>query len=153
MIFDRTAQDVSDAIKIRTEKAQTGQALTEDELITISRGLISIDTLNRIEEKQAELVDIFTTLGYYNIGVVNKSWEYEDIFTGEDFHRIVRNLNILRQAFFVYSNTPQTPEARYYFQNINDIEKILYDLEEIAADLPSYYRECGTFDCGEDNLL
>ena len=76
-------------------------------------------------------------------------WYCTQIFDANDFQRIVDNTNILREAFFVYRQTPKTPSVSYYFKDINALEKILYDLDVMINDVKSNYRDCGTFESGE----
>ena len=52
MIFDRTQNDVDTAIRLRREKVQTFQELTESEIVILEKGTLTINTLNRIESKQ-----------------------------------------------------------------------------------------------------
>ena len=72
-----------------------------------------------------------------------------DIFNVDDFQRIIDNTNVLTQAFFVYKDTPNTPPISYHWQDVNALEKILYDLDVMINDVKSHYRECGTFESGE----
>lgn len=151
MITDRTQEDVDSAVRIRTNKVKTFISLTEEEQTTLERGMITINTLNRIEEKQAELKNLLNTIGYWNINITNKTdWSDNDIFYEEDFRRILDNENILKKAFFVYKNTPETPDISFGYEDINSIEKILYDLDVMLNDVKSHYRECGNFECGEE---
>lgn len=152
MIFDRTQNDVDTAIILRRDKVQKFQALTESEIATLEKGTLTINTLNRIETKQEELKNLFNDIGYWNTPITNKQWTVNDIFdnNGErDFQRILDNTNVLRQAFFVYKATPNTPPISYYWDDINSLEKILYDLDVMINDVKSNYRECGTFESGE----
>ena len=151
MIFDRTQNDVDAAVILITEKAQTGAELTEQETDILEKGTLTINTLNRIESKTAELKALFDDIGYYAGNVTVKAWEYSQIFGIEDFERILANLDVLRRAYYIYKETPDTPRAKYHFQNINDVEKILFDLETMYQDMKGYVRECGTFECGEEN--
>lgn len=151
MIFNRTQNDVDTAIRLRREKVQTFQELTESEIATLEKGTITINTLNRIENKQDELKNLFNSMGYWNTPVENKSWNYNQIFNENEFQRILDNLNILRQAFFVYYETPNTPNMSYYFEDINALEKILYDLDVMINDVKSKYKRCGTFRSGVAN--
>lgn len=149
MIFDRTQNDIDTALILRA-KIQSGETLTESERDLIERGTLTINTLNRIENKEQELSGLFKKAGYYSSDIVNREWAYSDFFTISDFTRILQNINILRKSFFTYSNTPQTPGDNYRkYQVINDVEKILNDLELMLSDLKNYYRECGTFESGE----
>ena len=149
MIFDRTQNDVDTAILLRREKVQAFQELTEHEIATLEKGTLTINTLNRIESKQDELKNLFNDMGYWNTPITNKTWGENDIFNVAEFQRILYNTNILRQAFFVYKATPNTPPISYHWQDINALEKILYDLDVMINDVKSHYRECGTFECGE----
>lgn len=149
MIFDRTQNDVDTAIILRREKVQKFQALSESEIATLEKGTLTINTLNRIESKQEELKNLFNDMGYWNTQITNKTWGENDIFNEDEFQRILDNTNVLRNAFFVYKDTPNTPPISYYWQDINALEKILYDLDVMINDVKSNYRECGTFESGE----
>lgn len=150
MIYDRTISDVETAISIRADKVQKGEALTEADIEALERGFVTINTLNRIENAQSSLKSLLNGLGYYNIPIVNKTWKNEQVFQKSEFERIIANLSVLRDAFFVYSDTPITPAAEYHYTNFNDIEKILYDLGAMINDVKSHIRECDTFECGEE---
>ena len=148
MIFDRTQNDVDTAIRLRKEKVQNFQELTENEIAILEKGTLTINTINRIETKQDELKNLFNEMGYWNTTTINKMWGENDIFNVDEFQRILDNTNVLRQAFFVYKDTPNTPPISYYWQDINALEKILYDLDVMINDVKNNYRECGTFNCG-----
>ena len=152
MIFDRTQNDVDTAILIRNTKVKKFEALTESDINYLERGTITINTLNRIENKQEELKNLFNDMGYWNTPITNKVWGENDIFNVDEFQRILNNTNVLRQAFFVYKATPNTPPISYHWQDINALEKILNDLDVMINDVKSLYRECGTFESGSDNI-
>ena len=152
MITNRTQYDVDTAILIRNTKVKKFEVLTESDINYLERGTITINTLNRIENKQDELKNLFNDMGYWNTPITNKQWTENDIFdnNGErDFQRILDNTNVLRNAFFVYKGTPNTPPISYHYEDINSLEKILNDLDVMINDVKSHYRECGTFECGE----
>lgn len=158
MIFDRTQNDVDTAIRLRNEKVKfdpitmqpiNPEELTEGEIATLEKGTITYNTLNRIENKQDELKNLFNDMGYWNTPITNKVWIENDIFNVDEFQRILDNTNVLRRAFFVYKDTPNTPPIFYHWQDINALEKILYDLDVMINDVKSNYRECGTFESGE----
>lgn len=159
MIFDRTQNDVDTAILLRNTKVKfdpitmqpiNPEELTESEIATLEKGTITYNTLNRIENKQEELKNLFNDIGYWNNAIINKAWSTNDIFNIDDFQRILNNTNVLRETFFVYKNTPNTPTVSYHYNDINALEKILYDLDVMINDVKSNYRECGTFECGEE---
>lgn len=150
MVYDRTQQDIDNARKIIEEKVKNYIPLETAEETTVLRGTFNIETLNRIEKKQDELKKLFNSIGYYNTQITNKTdWQYSDIFYKEDYERIINNENILREAFFIYKDTPNTPTISFGYEDINALEKILVDLEQMITDVKSNYRQCGTFNCGE----
>lgn len=158
MIFDRTQNDVDTAIRLRNEKVKfdpiTMQPINLDELTpieleTLNKGTFNYTDLNRIKNKQDELKNLFNEMGYWNTPISNKVWGENDIFNVDEFQRILDNTNVLRQAFFVYKGTPNTPPVSYHYNDINALEKILFDLDVMINDVKSHYRECGTFESGE----
>lgn len=149
MIFNRTNYDVTEAKRIR-EEIQKGYTPTENEIETLERGTVTINTLNRIENKQAELKQMCNAMGYWNVNIINKTWDYTDVFDSTEFNRLINNTGMLRSGFLVFMTTPQTPEALYHFENFNHLEKILHDLYEMTNEIKLLYRECGSFQCGEE---
>lgn len=149
MIFDRTIEDVLAALKIREKKIKNFLELTSDEKIILDKGFLTISTINRIEEKQAELSLELQKIGYFNATIETKVWSNENVFGMTDFRRIIDNAEHLRKAFFVHSTTPLAPEPKYHFKVLNDLEKILYDIEEMINFVKQNYEECGNFECGE----
>lgn len=158
MIFDRVQGDVDEAIRLRNEKIKFDpitmqpinlDELTPTELATLNKGTFNYTDLNRIEGKQAELKTIFNNMGYWNTPITRKEWTENDIFSADEFQRILDNTNVLRRAFFVNTNTPSTPAVSYHYSDINALEKILYDLESIANSVKMRYKICGIFRCGE----
>lgn len=158
MIFDRTKNDVDTAIRLRNEKVKFDpitmqptnlDELTPTELETLNKGTFNYTDLNRIETKQEELKNLFNDMGYWNTPITNKAWGENDIFNVDEFQRIIDNTNALRQAFFVYKDTPNTPPISYHYNDINALERILYDLDVMINDVKSRYKRCGTFRCGE----
>ena len=158
MIFDRTQNDVDTARIIRNEKVKfdpiTMQPLNLDELTPteleiLTKGTFNYTDLNRIENKQEELKNLFNDMGYWNTQIINKTWGENDIFNADEFKRILDNTNVLRRAFFVYKDTPNTPPISYHWQDINALEKILNDLDVMIINVKADYRYCGEFECGE----
>lgn len=137
MVTDRTQTDVETALQLK-EKIKSGQPLSESENLMFERGFFTINTLNRIEEKQNELGQILNNYGYYN-STVNKEWVNGDILSYVDYHRILNNLDELKNAFTVYQSTPQTPEYMYGYEEVNDIEKILVDIEELIGNMAEQF--------------
>lgn len=150
MVFDRTIKDVHDAIMIRKNKVEGGQQLTAQDIETLERGFVTINTLNRIETAQARIKTELNNMGYYNTPITSKTWTANDVFTTQELERIVANNRVLRNAFFVYRTSPTFAAARFRYSDFNAIEKLLDDLDNMIVEFKLYYRECNTFYCGED---
>lgn len=149
MIYNRTQIDVDNAVEIRANKVQTFQPLTDADIEVLERGMLTINTLNRIESKQRELKALFDTNFYFVDKIENKEWDRDDLFYQSDFDRLKYNLEMLRKAYFVFAKTPDIPARDFFhFQRLNDFEKNLFDLEKMLSDIASQYRECGDFECG-----
>ena len=150
MIFDRTQNDVDAAIRLRAEKVQTFQELTESEIAILEKGMITVNTLNRIDDTTATIKGLINEMGYWNTPVkTSGEWASSHIFKKNHLQTLIDNINILRQAFFVYNDTPSTPPVSYHWEDINALEKILYDLDVMINDVKSNYKFCGDFECGE----
>ena len=149
MIFDRTQEDIEKAYELRS-KLQNGDSLTESEITLLERGTLTINTLNRIEEKIIQLKPLLDEMDYRSKSIHSRLWDYEDYFKQSDFDRILQNIFNLRTASILYEDTQPVPENNYKkYSDINDAERILYDLEAVINDILSNYRECGNAECGE----
>lgn len=149
LITDRTQEDVDSAKNIIDSKVKLFLELTDEDLITLERGTIGIGTINRIGSKQEELKNKMETNGYFVENIITKTWDYNDIFDETDFLQLINNTILLKEAFFVYSDTPANIYLSYDYENINNLEKILVDIEKILDYMIANFRECGTFYSGE----
>jgi len=152
MITDRTKADV-DAARELLEQLKTivpFPDLSDDEEMIMERGTYTSNSLNRVESKQKELAELLNSY-LYMIHIKNKTdWEASDVFDYTDYVRYLGNLDKLKQSFFVYPDTPNTPTYLYDYTNANAVEKILMDIENMIYDMVSHFRECDTFYCGEE---
>lgn len=150
MIFDRKRSHVYDSVRIRDQKIKKFLPLTDEDIYILERGTVTVETINRIEEKQSELKGILNSMGYWNTPTENKLWNESMIFFAEDHERLVKNAVHLLNAFYIFDDTPKTLIAEYDYSAWNDLEKILYDLGRMADVTQSNYRECGVAECGGD---
>ena len=143
MIFDRTSNDVSMALQL----VRRGGAFSNEELQIIERGIVTVNTLNRIEDKQRELMYALNDMGY-SVVIQCKSWEEGDFFLAEDLERISNNTAILRKAFDALKNTPANPRAEYHYREFNLMERVLNDVQSNIEITKGYYKICGVAECG-----
>lgn len=143
MIVDRTHNDVLKSIEL----AQRGGVFSEEEIETLERGMVTINTLNRIEEKQKEIADSISEMGY-PVSIENKTWKQQDVFFFEDLKRIVSNVEKLRISFFALNETPANPRAEYHYREFNLMEKVLLDIQNNVIFAEENYKICGNAECG-----
>lgn len=149
MITDRTAADVANAGQLRS-KMQTGQSLTSAETAAFERGSCTVTMLNRIENAEKHIAELLNRYAY-RVDIANKTWTNPMLFTYNDYRRVINNVSVLRSAFHVYAATPDVPMYLYGYAEANAIEKNLLDLDDLITDMVNRFRECGTFQCGEEN--
>lgn len=150
MIYDRTIQDVIDAEQIFNEKIKQMLPLTAEEENILEKGRVTATTLNRIENKQAELASLLNDEMFVKVNLQNKSWSNQ-VFFQEDLRRLVDNSKALRDNFFVISAI-ENPSARFYFEDFNKIEKILAEVEAQIANARKSFRRSGSFSAGQSVL-
>lgn len=149
MIIDRTQKDVDLAKKIRAEKVQKFIELTADEISTLERGFITINTLNRIGNKQKEIANLLNSVGI-ETKVTAKTYVNGDDFTQTDATLLLNNNAKLRNSIAVMQTTPNNPTYLWEYNNVNAIEKILVDLEKLIITIPYMFFHCGATNCGQE---
>nr|DAH76857.1 MAG TPA: hypothetical protein [Bacteriophage sp.] len=150
MITDRTQSDINTAKNLIETKVKKFVTLTAAEIEALERGTMTINTLNRIEEKQSELKTLLNQCGYYGTDItVKTNWKIGDMFYDVDFQRIIDNENLLRNALYTFIDTPNTPDISFGYEDINNLEKILVDIENMITIMKKNFRKSGTFKSGE----
>lgn len=107
-ITDRTQSDIDN----RTAKAYLNAA-----------------DLTRIETNCSSLATI--------LGVtitVKTNWARTDAVTPSQISRLLGNIEALRQAYYTYPATPDTPDGILHWEKLNAAEQILLDLYTLCGD-------------------
>lgn len=151
-VYDRTLFDVENASRIQKEKVAKGIELTETDITILSKGAFTRSDINRIQSNILSIGADLENMGYYfQESIKNTVYDENDIFYQEDLQYWCDLVDKFKKAFFVYVDTPIKPLARYSYNEINKLEKILFDLNERSKEIKSLYRECGNYECGESN--
>lgn len=124
-VYDRSAQDVLE----RTKK-----------------GVLNAVDLNRIEGNAKAIGDKIA------VPVVAKTWEMGGLPRYSDYARISDNVARIRAGYAVRSDTPEVPERPFNsYDKWNDIEKILFDVNDIYEKSISVKIFCGEdVSCGDE---
>lgn len=150
MITDRTQADIDLAKTIFSEKFLQGIALTEEEKAIMERAFATVACINRIESKEAELSNKMLMLLYTEQGITTKAWATE-IFTYDEFKRIVDNCIFLKNAYFT-KNQMENPKTIFSFNEFNILEKTLQEIEEILTENENYVKRSGVAISGATKL-
>lgn len=123
-VYDRTQDDVDKAKKLNLKYLNGTITESEKEEWKQSlKGVLNLSDINRIESNMSVLAE------YLSVPLTVKSWSMGDIPRAGDYLRIRDNVDVLRGAWMVLQDTPDTPtQPLNTFQKWNDIERILHDI-------------------------
>lgn len=126
LIYDRTQED----LKNNTAKAY-----------------YNYFDLNRIEEWCEYIKEELNTYNYFCNVTVKTDWTMYDLPTESEMERIRGNVNILKEAYYSYTNIPANLE-KMTISKANAIEKILFEINDLIYKMTAEFRKCGTFCSG-----
>lgn len=148
MIYDRTAEQVEQAKKIRDEKVKNFQQLTEREIDCLERGFFTAKTLDRIQTKTQYLQTEIYNIGYFVPPLKIQKFQAGDVFCQSHFIQITDNVTELQNSFLVHPDSPTSFSADYTrFETLNDVEKAIYYLLSTLDEIKENYRICGDCEC------
>lgn len=138
MIYDRTYIDIIKAKNIFAEKVQKFIELTADEQNTMNRAYFNLETLNRIVEKINLVWFYLQEEGITKVENEDvRQWGEQEIFKINNFSNIKKNIDDIISALEGI-NHYQVSQLRnaynilnddYSYTNLNNLEKLLYDLD------------------------
>ena len=143
-IFDRTQADVDFALS-KIAEWRNSKADGEDEL----RGCLNVSDINRIENNIRYLSDNLSDLCYFP-HADTRVWDSKGLPDTDDISRIIGHIRKIISAFCQHDTAPALPETMLTYEQINDIEGNLYLLKGLLGDMIVRFKECGTFECGEE---
>lgn len=143
LIYDRTDNDLETA----RNYIRNNQPLPNDNL----RYSWDYRALNRTEEAMEYVDQIFKELGYFKNMTFKKDW-FDDEITPEQRDRYVDNLKTLRNFLVMTSSTPPAPDTinGMSISRANQIEKIIYDIDDLLEKLLKSFRYVNDLYCNED---
>lgn len=146
-IYDRTQSDV-DYAKSMIDYFKKNGGVTDGKNL---KGCLNVDDLNRIEFNTEYLSDLLRALYYFNnINKHSDRWYVSSVPYVNHINRIIDNVLKLQSAYFTPSSSPDLPTNLTHYEDVNSIEKCLYLLKVMIDEMTSSFKECNTFECGED---
>lgn len=134
-VTDRSQEDVEYARRLLALKWEELDERQKEEYLAGLKGCLNREDLERLENDIRILLDVL------EIGPEGSVAAVPDIPDGEYFRRMMENIaSIRRTALCIHDDTPQVPELPYStWQKLNDIERILRDVYEVARSQFCYY--------------
>lgn len=146
-IYDRTQEDV-DYAKKRIAYFKANGGITDGVNL---KGCLNNADVNRIEDNTEYLADLLISLYYFNtINRYSETWTMKSNFHTTHVSRVINNVEILQSAYYTPTESPDLPTKLKHYEEVNSVEKCLYLLKSMIDNMISSFRECGTFNCGEE---
>lgn len=155
LITDRTAEDVRRWESLRNKGFEN---MTEEEraewLADDMKGAYHKGDLNRVGEALNELHNKLLQAGYitYQTTFTAKTnWTVASIPTADDLKHYLKSVGVIREALTQFANTPPTPTntRALNYEEANNIEKILSDVETLINNMLATRYFCGDIFAGE----
>lgn len=143
-IFDRTYNDVLYAIEKINEWKESASPTTTD-----LKACLNYGDLNRIEGNLDYLQNEFNNVGY-SITLTIKTWSDSGLPNIDDFDRIIGNITTLYSQI---TTPPTMPSNMVNYEDINKMEKLIFDIKVLLEDMISEYQKCGVAICGARRML
>lgn len=152
LIFDRTLGDVSRWKELRAKSWGDMKPEEQREWLSNMKGCYGYTDMNRVENAVATVSRLLKELGYeHETPVVKTNWSRSDLPNTEDMSRYYRNIGILRGAIHTYPDTPMAPREGERMTHViaNNIERILFDINDICEKIPQGVYHLGEIFSGE----
>lgn len=151
LITDRTQADVDRVRQLAQKGFRNMTADEKTEWLNGLKGAYNASDLNRVGAAVAYVAGRLTGYGYAVSVDPRQDWQVTDIPTQESMTAYLADVATLRAALTVAADTPEVPEdmERLTWQEANDIEKILVDVDELLTRMAAAWFYSGELYAGE----
>nr|DAT18869.1 MAG TPA: hypothetical protein [Caudoviricetes sp.] len=152
LITNRTQADV-DRVATLTARVSAGTATDAEKTEWASdlKGAYNASDLNRVGGAVAYVAERLNGYGYAVTVNPKQDWTGSDIPTAGQMATYLQDVAALRGAIAVMASTPPTPDSAsgLTWQEVNDIEKILLDVDELLTRMAAAWFYSGDLYAGE----
>lgn len=151
LITDRTQADV-DRVRYLAQLGWAGMTEAEQaEWQTALKGAYNADDLNRVGAAMNYVADRLTEQGYAPSVSPKTDWSESAWLTPDAALVYLADLAELRRQFAMMQTTPEVPDdmERLTYQEANNIEKILEDIDTLLTNAALAWRYSGDLFSGE----
>lgn len=154
LITDRTAADVARAEEL-SAKGISGMTPAElAEYLAGMKGAYNAADLNRVNEAMEYLAERFRGYGYTGLTLrCVPVWTVTGIPTAAQMGDYLANLAALRGVLAVITAPVPADMDGLTWQEANDIERILKDIDQILTNAAAAFRHCNASVCGMGGLI
>lgn len=138
-VRDRTQSDVDYAIS----QIKSGNNSSE------FKGCFNVTDINRIENNTRYIADRLNVLKYTN-SIETKLWDMYGIPNITEVTRLINNVSKILSAYYRPDGSPPLPLTLLTYEQVNNLEQMLYMIKHLIDNEENAFRYCGTFNCGED---
>ena len=119
-VYDRTQADV-DYAKRQVEEWSKGYFSNDATFIINLKGAFNAQDLNRIEGNMQYVCERLAIAGTKVQITTKADWNASDIPSSNDIQRIISNLSVLIEAWYLLPNAPHIPETILAYTDANAI--------------------------------
>ena len=153
LVTDRTAADLARWLDLRNKGYANMTEAERAEWDSGMKGAYNIGDLNRVGAALNYLRDRLTEASYLTQSafIAKTDWAVSDIPTASDLFNYLRYVSVIREAIAQFATTPATPTntGGLDYQEANNIEKILVDVDQLITNMQAHCYYCGELFCGE----
>lgn len=151
LITDRTQADVDRVRQLAQKGLGNMTADEKTEWLNGLKGAYNASDLNRVGAAVAYVAGRLKGYGYAVSVSPRQDWQAADIPTPESMTAYLADVATLRAALTVAAGTPEVPEdmERLTWQEANDIEQILVDVDELLTRMAAAWFYSGDLYAGE----
>lgn len=151
LITDRTQADVDRVRQLARKGFGNMTADEKTEWLNGLKGAYNASDLNRVGAAVAYVAGRLKGYGYVVSVSPRQDWQVTDIPTQESMTAYLADVATLRAVLTVAADTPEVPEdmERLTWQEANDIEKILVDVDELLTRMAAAWFYSGDLYAGE----
>jgi hypothetical protein len=115
-------------------------------------GFYTHTDLNRVGGNIQHLADLLNGYGYLVSVSPKTDWAIDDVPRAADMALYLADLNALKSAFYGTTELPGAMDNLNY-EDANNIEKLLLEIERNITWMATGFRKCGTFRSGQGVIL
>lgn len=145
LITDRTEEDVERAAELSAKGIGSMEPGELAEFLSGMKGAYNATDLNRVEAATVYVAERLRGYGYAVTLQTGRTWADSDIPTPAMLAPYLSNVAALMDALSVFETTPRVlPDMENFtWQEANNIEKILLDIERLLTLMAQSFQRCG----------